>query len=144
MLNVALVALLTALQPSTPAQPELKGQACTAPELVGTWQIIDMPSMPMPGITTVLKHVTPTHYFVVWLGANGVVQAGHGGPYKIVNGTHTTTIEHGFGPLFEKYRGASASYQCRLSGDIWHNVGENQGMKIDEQWRRVTGTSSQR
>ena len=142
MLNVALLALLTAFQPSTPAQPELKGQACTASELVGTWQLIDSPSI--PGVTSALKHVTPTHYFVVWLGANGVVQAGHGGPHRFANGTHTTTIEHGFGPVFEKYRGKSGSYQCRLSGDIWHNVGENFGTKINEQWRRVTGTSVQR
>ncbi|AMY10018.1 hypothetical protein LuPra_03245 [Luteitalea pratensis] len=148
MLNVALVALLTALQPSTPpqpatpAQPEVKGQACTARELVGTWQIIDVPAI--PGVTSVLKHVTPTHYFVVWLGGNGVVQAGHGGPQTFANGTHTTSIEHGFGPVFEKYRGASGTYQCRLNGDIWHNVGENQGIKINEQWRRVTGTSAPR
>ena len=78
MVNVALVALLTALQASTPAQPELKGQACTARELVGTWQFSSKPSMPMPGITTVLKHITPTHFFVVRIGAKDVVTSAQG------------------------------------------------------------------
>ena len=144
MLNVALVALLTAFQASTPAQPELKGQACTARELVGTWQSTSKPSMPMPDITSVLKHITPTHFFVVRIGAKDVVTSGHGGPYTLANGTYTETLQHGFGAFFDRARGASVPFQCRLNGDILHIVGEYQGTKVDEQWKRVSGTSGQR
>jgi hypothetical protein len=144
MLNVALVALLTAFQTPTPAEPELKGQACTARELVGTWQFTSKPSMPMPGITTVLKHITPTHFLVVRIGAKDVVTSAHGGPYTLANGIYTETLQHGFGELFEKARGASVALQCRLNEDMLHIVGEIQGTKIDEQWRRATGTSGQR
>ena len=143
MLNVALVALLTAFQTPTPAEPELKGQACTARELVGTWQFTSKPSMPMPGITTVLKHITPTHFFVVRIGAKDVVTSAHGGPYTLANGIYTETLQHGFGELFEKARGASVALQCRLNEDMLHIVGEIQGTKIDEQWRRATSTSGQ-
>ena len=91
-----------------------------------------------------LKHITPTHYFVVRIGAEDVVQSGHGGTYTITSGTYTETLQHGFGALFDRARGASVPFQCRLNGDILNIVGEYQGTKIDEQWKRVTGTSGQR
>ena len=141
MLTVALAALLaTVPQTSTAAQPKLEGQACTARELIGTWQIASKPST--PGITTALKHVTPTHFFVVRLGAKNVAQSGHGGPYSVANGTYTETVEHGFGEAFEKFPGVSVSFQCRLNGDMLHIVGEYQGHKMNEQWRRVSGKSA--
>lgn len=149
MLNLALVALLAALQTSTTpqqstaAQPELKGEACTARELVGTWQLASKPST--PGLTSVLKHVTPTHFFVVRLGEKDVAQSGHGGPYTVANGTYTETLAHGFAGRFEEFRGATiSSSQCRINGDVWHVAGEYKGIKLEEQWRRVTGTSAER
>jgi hypothetical protein len=155
MLNIALVALLTALQPSTPPRPptpsqpstppapELKGQACTARELVGTWEFTGKSTL--PGTARVLKHFTPTHYFVLRIGANDAVLSGQGGPHTVAaDGTYSTTMEHGFGEVFEKYRGASLTLQCRLNGDIWHIVGEHKDVKLNEQWRRVTATSAGR
>ena len=97
MLNVAVVALLTAFQPSTtpqasaPAQPELKGQACTARELVGTWQFVGTFRATV-GVTSVLKHVTPTHFFVVRLTDKDVVESGQGGPYTLAGGTYTESV----------------------------------------------------
>lgn len=149
MLNAALVALLTVFQssttpqPSTPTEPELKGQVCTARELVGTWEFTGKSRV--PGTTRVLKHFTPTHYFVLRMGDKDVVLSGQGGPHKVAaDGTYSTTMEHGFGEVFEQYRGASLTLQCRINGDIWHIVGEHKDVKLNEQWRRVTGTSGQR
>ena len=142
MLNVALVALLTAFQPATPAQSELKGQACTARELVGTWQLATPPRT--PGTTKAQKHVTPTHFFNVRFGANDVVLSGHGGPYTLANGTYTETLAHGFGATWsDMNRGVSVPLQCRIDGDVLHIVGDMQGQKFSEQWRRVSGTSAQ-
>jgi len=145
MLNVALVALLTALQPSTSAQAELTGQACTARDIVGTWQLTTKSSI--PGVASVVKYITPTHFFVTRVGANDVVLSGHGGPYTLAGGTYTETLAQGFGaPIeqLEKYRGVSVAFQCRLNGDVLHIVGELSGTKIDEQWKRVSGTSAPR
>ena len=149
MLSVALVAVLTAFQastsakPPTPAQPELKGQACTVRELVGTWEFTGKSRL--PGTTRVLKHFTPTHYFVLRIGAKDVVLSGQGGPHRVAaDGTYVTNMEHGFGEVFEQYRGASLTLQCRINGDIWHIVGEHKDVKLNEQWRRVTGPSGKR
>ena len=114
MFNVAVLALLAVLQPSAPAQLQITGQACTARELIGTWQLASKPST--PGVIRALKHVTPTHFVVLRLGANDVVQTGHGGPYTLAGGTYTETLEYGFGPQFEQYRGVSVPFQCRLDG----------------------------
>ena len=102
MLNGILVALLTVLQPSTPVQPELQGQPCTAQALVGTWQYGG--KITSPGVTSVLKHVTPTHFFVVRIGPNDVVHSAHGGPYTLADDTYSETITHGFGGVFEMLR----------------------------------------
>ena len=99
------------------------------------------------GVTSVLKYITPTHFFVARIGANDVVQSGHGGPYTLADGKYTETLAQGFGaPLeeMEKYRGVSVAFQCRLNGDVLHIVGDVQQHKVNEQWRRVAGTSAQR
>jgi hypothetical protein len=140
VLSIA-IALLTALQPSTPAQPALTGQPCTAPELIGTWQIISKPAT--PGITKALKHVTPTHFFVVRFKADDSVHSGHGGQYTFADGTYKETIEHGIGEGWvDKYKGLSIPWQCRLNGDVWTIAGELGDLKRTEQWKRLTGTSA--
>jgi hypothetical protein len=142
MLNVALVALLTAFQPVTPAQPDLKGVACTARELVGTYQLATPAAT--PGVTKAHKHITPTHFVVVRFGDNDVVLGSHGGTYTLANGTYTETVQHGLGAgWFDKYRGVSVPFQCRLDGDVLHIAGDIQGQKISEQWRRIGGAPAQ-
>lgn len=149
MFNAALVALLTVLQPpttprpSTPTHSELKGEPCTSSELVGTWQF--MATAPAGvGVTSVLKHVTPTHFFVVRLTDKDVVESAQGGPYTLAGGTYTESVVHGFGARFEAARGARNQFQCRLEGDVWHIAGESSGRQINEQWRRVVGQAPQR
>ena len=145
MLDVALVVLLTAVHPtmpqrSAPTPLEPTGEPCTREQLIGTWQSSATPST--PGATTALKHVTPTHFFVVHLDEQKVVRLGHGGPYRLASGTYTETLEHGFGAAFEKFPGASVAFQCRVSGDTLHIVGEYQGHTMNEQWTRVRGASA--
>jgi hypothetical protein len=67
--------------------------------------------------------------------------------YPFADGTYTETLKHGFGaPIeeMEKYRGVAVAFQCRLNGEVMHVVGQLRERKIDEQWRRVSGTSNQR
>ena len=142
MLNVALTTLLAVLQPAAP-QPGPAGQPCTAREMVGTWQFTGKSGA--PGVATVLKHITPTHFFVARLAPNDVVVSGLGGTIAVASGTYTETLRHGFGaPVeeMEKYRGMSVAFQCRLDGDLLHLVGQLQDRKLDERWRRVSGPTS--
>lgn len=86
------------------------------------------------------------HFFVARLAANGVVLSGLGGTHTVADGTYTETLKHGFGaPVeeMEKYRDVSVAFQCRLTGDVMHVVGQLKERKIDEQWRRVSGASAQ-
>lgn len=142
MLDVVLLAMLSASQASPATQPAMKGQACTARELIGTWQLATKPLT--PGVTSALKHITPTQFFVARLGDKGVIQSAHGGPYALAGGTYTETIALGFGGQFEKYRGISVSFQCRIDTDVLHLAGEYQGQTINEQWKREGGASAQR
>ena len=149
MFNAALVALLTVFQPpttpqpSTPTQSVPKGEPCTASALVGTWQFMATASAGV-GVTSVLKHVTPTHFLVVRLTDKDVVESAQGGPYTLAGGMYTESVVHGFGARFEAARGARNQFQCRLEGDVWHIAGESSGRQINEQSRRVAGQAPPR
>jgi hypothetical protein len=56
--------------------------------------------------------------------------------YTFADGTYTETLKHGFGAPIEEMR--------RLNGEVMPVVGQLREGKIDEQWRRVSGTSNQR
>ena len=141
MLSVAIVTLLAALQASVPAQPALTGQLCTARNVVGTWQFTGT----RPGVTSILKHITPTHFFVARIAANDVVLSGTGGTYTVANGAYTEVPKHAFGvPIeeIERNRDVSVVFQCRIDGDVMHTVGQMRERTYDEQWKRVTGASA--
>lgn len=148
---VALLALLAAFQPPSapnsvgpkppsPPQDVGTGQACTASELVGSWQIVRASSNTNPN--TSWKHVTPTHFFVARVAPDGIVISGHGGPYTLANGRYTEVVAHRFGALSQGMAGETVSFQCQIDGDIWHIVGEAKGYKFDERWKRVAARPS--
>lgn len=131
----AVTLLLAVLAPSNPSQTKPTEQPCTGPTLVGTWELVRRPDEPTA--STVLKHVTPTHFFVLSAGATGDASYGHGGPYTVAGGTYTESIAHGFGSPFSQLRGTKVSFQCKIEGDVWHSVGEIGGQTFDERWRRL-------
>ena len=110
---------------------------CPRPALVGTWQLVTRrgEAIPAEGPTS-LKHLTPTHFFVLSADATGLASYGHGGPYTVSGGKYTESITHGFGaPFTQLLRGMTISFQCSLEKDGWHIVGEIEGQTVDE-WRR--------
>jgi hypothetical protein len=136
--------LLTALaQSSAPQQSKSREQPCTGPMLIGTWQLARTAGDAAAASTpTTLKHVTPTHFFVVATDSTGLASYGHGGPYIVSGNTYTESITHGFGAPFGQIRGMSVSFQCSIEGDVWHSVGQIGGQTFDEHWRRVSAAAA--
>ena len=138
-MNPFVVTLLLAFfAQSNPSQAKPTEQPCTRPTLVGTWEVVRVAGEATPaGGSTALKHVTPTHFFVLSVDATGLASYGHGGPYTVSASTYTKSITHGFGPPFSQLRGMKVSLQCSMEGDVWHIIGEIGGQTFDERWRRV-------
>jgi hypothetical protein len=140
MKSLVVIGLLALLQEPSATQKPAGGQPCAGPELVGTWQLVDATgSTSSAGAPTILKHVTPTHFFVLSADATGLASYGHGGPYTLSNGVYTETIANGFGrPFTNILRGTKVRLQCRMDAGVWHTAGEINGQAFDERWRRVT------
>ena len=130
-----LVAVLAQSSPSQ--QTKVTEQLCTPASLVGTWQLLQSGGEATAAGGSTLKHVTPTHFFVVAADAAGLASYGHGGPYTLKEATYTESITHGFGQPFSQIRGMSVSFKCSMDADVWHSVGDIGGMTIDERWKRV-------
>jgi hypothetical protein len=139
---IALLVVASLQQPATAEKPAPR-QPCSGQKLVGTWQLAEWSGTPVPSTgPTTLKHITPTHFFVVAVDDKGTASYGHGGPYEVSGNTYTETIVHGFGDPFGQLRGTKVSFECGLEGDVWHNVGEIGGQTFDERWKRVTAVAA--
>jgi hypothetical protein len=93
-------------------------------------------SRTFPG-TTPYKHVTPTHFFIVRPDAEGMVAAGHGGTYSVVDGTYTEHVLQAISERVGGLRGRSFSFACRMEGDVWYTTLGEGDDPITERWRRV-------
>ena len=138
MNSFVVILLLAVLAQSNASQKKPTEQPCTGPTLVGSWELVRSAGEAAPaGVSTVLKHVTPTHFFVLSADATGLASYGHGGPYTISGGTYTESITHGFGSPFSQLSGMKLSFQCSIEGDMWRSTGEINGRTFDERWRRL-------
>jgi hypothetical protein len=94
-----------------------------------------------PDTPTAFKHVTPTHFVVYQVAADGTnaVEWAHGGLAAVAGGTYTEKIQHGFGNPFSNVKGQSIAFQCSVEGnDRWHVSGTINGTPIRETWKRVS------
>ncbi len=139
MNSIAALLLFALLQQPGTVQKPAAGQPCTGPALVGTWQLFEWGGKPWPSSQpTAYKHVTPTHFFVVAVDAEGLAAYGHGGPYELAaGGKYTESIVHGFGNPFSSLRGTKVTFECSVEGEVWHNVGQIGDQTFDERWKRV-------
>jgi hypothetical protein len=141
---VVTILLAVLAQSSAPQQRKSTEQPCTGATLIGTWQFAKTAGEAAPASEpTSLKHVTPTHFFVVGRqDSTGLASYGHGGPYTVSGITYTESITHGFGAPFSQLRGMSVSFQCSIEGDVWHIIGQIGDQKFDEYWRRVPAAAA--
>jgi hypothetical protein len=139
MKTLLLPIVLAVLLQSKGSEQKTTEQSCTEPALVGTWQLVKSGDEARSGdAPTALKHVTPTHFFVLSVDATGLASYGHGGPYTLSAGIYTESIVHGFGAPFSQIRGTKVSFKCGIDKDVWHITGEIGGQTFDEQWKRVS------
>jgi hypothetical protein len=141
MKPVALIAVLAFLQqPATPPT-SLPGEPCTPSSVVGTWQFVERTRGPATdlGDLQAYKHVTPTHFIVTRVSANGLVDSAHGGSQAFVKGAYTETLE--FFSAHQRFakisRGTQVSYQCAMDGNEWRIGGKFNDVAVEERWRRV-------
>jgi hypothetical protein len=118
-----------------------------APALVGTWRLVSAKSrgetIDFPPGTTILKHLTPTHF--VWLHhdrTGRITQAG-GGSYFVSGNRYHETPEYGLGEGIQPLIGKRQSFTVRIAEGRWYHSGkESNGDVIEEIWERLAPASS--
>ena len=111
-------------------------------ELVGTWRLVTAKSggetIAFPPGTTILKHLTSTHF--VWLHHDRqgrITQAG-GGSYVLNGSRYDETPEYGLGEGIQPLIGKRQSFTVRIAQGRWYHSGkETNGDVIEEIWERL-------
>ena len=138
VVTIAVVAFLQ--QPAAPP-PAASGQPCSPSTVVGTWQFVERTAGPKPDLDglTAYKHITPSHFVVTRVTADGVLQSAHGGPHAFSGGKFTETVEfHSDHPRYANVkRGSSIAFDCSIDGERLQIAGTFSGQAFAERWRRV-------
>jgi hypothetical protein len=121
---------------------DLRAEATTHHELVGTWKLVKATyggsEYKIPEGTTEFKHVTPTHFVLTVIDKDGRVFAAIGGPYVLGRGKYEETPEYGLSEIFTNIKGKPQSFECSVEGNTWyHNGTLSNGLTIEEVWERV-------
>lgn len=142
MLTVTLLAGLALL---AGCQRQAPVPAAAAP-LAGSWEFVSArytapgraPQVLGQADMHALKVLTPSHFSFVSVAGDGKFYAAAGGRYQVTGdahaGTYTETAEVGSVPGMVR-KGYPFAY--RIEGKLWHHEGDEDGMHIEEVWRRV-------
>jgi ketosteroid isomerase-like protein len=112
------------------------------PSLVGSWKLVSAKSggqlIEFPPGTTILKHVTPTHFVWVHYDRNGQITQAGGGSYVLDGTRYDETPEYGLGEGVQPLLGKRQSFTARVEGNRWYHGGqESNGAVIEEIWERM-------
>ena len=110
--------------------------------LVGTWKVVSAKyggmEVKFPEGTTTVKHVTPTRFMWATYDKDGRVTQAVGGSYTLRGEDYTETPEYGLGAVFERVKGKTLAFKCRVEGNKWHHTGQaGGGQTLEEVWERV-------
>lgn len=115
--------------------------------LVGSWRLVSAKSggvtIDFPAGTTILKHLTPTHF--VWLhhDRQGKITQAGGGSYFVSGNRYDETPEYGLGDGILPLIGKRQSFTVRIAEGRWYHSGkETSGDVIEEIWERLAPASS--
>jgi hypothetical protein len=126
-----------------PARPdEPKTQQPPQDKLVGTWRLVSArygaEEFKFPEGTTMVKHITPTHFMWVTYDADGKVTRAAGGTYAIKGEEYVENPEYGLSGDFEIIKGKAQTFKFKIDGKKWHHDGQlSNGLTIEEIWERV-------
>lgn len=109
--------------------------------LIGTWKLTSAKYggevFEFPAGSTMVKHVTPTHFMWATYGEDGVVTRAAGGTYTLKESKYEENPEYGVSSDFELIKGKPQSFSCEIDGDKWHHRGGlSNGLTIEEVWVR--------
>jgi len=116
--------------------------AAQAPALAGTWKLVTATSggvtIDFPAGTTILKHVTATHFIWVHYDRDGSITQAGGGSYALDGNRYDETPEYGMGEGIRPLLGKRQSFTVRIEGNRWYHGGkETSGDVIEEVWERL-------
>lgn len=118
--------------------------ACSQEQLLGTWELASARYLDKKGTvvasiqggSTLSRKVLAGRHvaFITWQ-PNGNFDVAASGSFAIEQGMYVERIDSASKPslLGKTYR-----FACQLQGDVWLHSGDEDGIHIEEQWRRVT------
>ena len=111
-------------------------------KLVGTWKLVAAKyggeEFQFPEGTTMVKHVTPTHFMWATYGEDGTVSRTAGGTYTLEGDQYKESVLYGMGGDFNVIKGQTHTFQCEIDGITWrHNGKLANGLTIEEEWMRL-------
>jgi hypothetical protein len=121
---------------------EPKDKANSENKLVGTWKLLTAKyggqEFNFPEGTTMVKHVTPTHFMWATYGKDGTVTRSIGGAYTIKGETYEEMAEYGISSDFDLLKGNAQTFTWKVVGNKWHHNGKlSSGLTIEEVWERL-------
>jgi hypothetical protein len=119
-----------------------KGDAKGEQKLAGTWKVASAKyggkEVKWPEGTTTVKHLTPTQFMWATYDKDGKVIQAVGGPYTLKGEDYAETPEYGVGAVFEKIKGKTLAFKCKVEGNKWYHTGQTgSGQTLEEVWERV-------
>jgi hypothetical protein len=121
---------------------EPRREATTDNKLVGTWRAVSAKhgaqEVKWPEGTSTVKHVTPAQFMWATYDKDGTVIQAVGGRYTLQGEDYTETPEYGVGRVFERLKGQTLRFQCKVEGNRWYHTARSPtGATVAEVWERV-------
>jgi hypothetical protein len=138
---LATIVALSALLCSAIAD-EPKGKIAPENKLVGTWRLLTAKhggrDFKLPEGTTMVKHVTPTHFMWAMYGKDGMVTRSIGGAYTIKGETYEEMAEYGISSDFDLLKGNAQTFTWKVDENKWYHNGKlSNGLTIEQVWERL-------
>ena len=138
---------LIAVVSATPALPGRTFQTQPLVPVAGTWKLLSAKAndqaIEFPAGTTILKHVTPTHFVFVHYDRRGRITAAGGGRYRVTGGRYEEVVDYGLDAAMAPLIGKTQVFTIRIDGARWYHGGrETDGTAIEEVWERVPASQS--
>jgi len=136
LLTLLAVVVMGACHGGAPQTPQPK-----ASPFLGTWRFVSGRYTQPDGSLSVadstqlqvIKVISAAHFAYVTQAGTRFVRAG-AGTYRFDAATYTEHLEHS---SQDSMRGNDYSFAYRLDGDTWYHVGDVNGAKLEEVYRRV-------
>jgi hypothetical protein len=69
---------------------------------------------------------------------DGKVTQAVGGSYTLKGENYAETAEYGVGTVFERIKGKTIPFKCKVEGNKWYHTGQSPtGTAVEEVWERV-------